>query len=195
MERRELLKMIAILTGGAVIAGDFILEGCKNPLAGPGLTFSEKDISLLDEVAETILPATKSPGAKATKVGQFMTVIVNDCYDEKDQQTFHDGISKLNEASKKMFEEKFIKLSQDKRHDLLLSLDKEAKEYQNKKNNSDKEKAPDHYFTMIKQLTLWGFFTSEIGIKQALSYVPVPGRFDACIDYKKGDKIMVGLMG
>ena len=195
MERRELLKMIAILTGGAVIAGDFILEGCKNPLAGPGLTFSEKDISLLDEVAETILPATKSPGAKATKVGQFMTVIVNDCYDEKDQQTFHDGISKLNEASKKMFEEKFMKLSPDKRHDLLLSLDKEAKEYQNKKNNSDKEKAPDHYFTMIKQLTLFGFFTSEIGIKQALSYVPVPGRFDACIDYKKGDKIMVGLMG
>ena len=148
-------------------------------------------------MAETILPATKSPGAKAAKVGQFMTVIVNDCYDEKDQQTFHEGISKLNEACKKMFEEKFMKLSQDKRHDLLLSLDKEAKEYQNKKNKtSDKEKAAqDHYFTMMKQLTLWGFFTSEIGIKQALSYVPVPGRFDACIDYKKGDKIMVGLMG
>ncbi|MCZ2459027.1 MAG: gluconate 2-dehydrogenase subunit 3 family protein, partial [Chitinophagales bacterium] len=57
------------------------------------------------------------------------------------------------------------------------------------------EEIPPYYFTMMKQLTLWGYFTSEIGMTQALKYVPVPGRFDGCIDYKKGDKIMVGLMG
>jgi hypothetical protein len=41
---------------------------------------------------------------------------------------------------------------------------------------------------MMKQLTMLGFFTSEVGAKQALRYVPVPGRYDGCAPYKKGDK-------
>ena len=86
MNRRELLKMIAVLTGGAVIGGDFLLQGCKNPSAKTGLVFTDDDIAFLNEVAETILPRTSTPGAKDAKVGQFITVIVNDCYEEKDQK-------------------------------------------------------------------------------------------------------------
>lgn len=51
-----------------------------------------------------------------------------------------------------------------------------------------KEVDPPHYFRMMKELTLLGYFTSEIGSKQARRHTPVPGRFDACIPYKKGDK-------
>ena len=85
MDRRELLKMIAVLTGGAVVGAEAFLTGCKNAeTTGSSMAFSEADIPYLDEVAETILPATTTPGAKAAKVGQFMTVIVNDCYDDGD---------------------------------------------------------------------------------------------------------------
>jgi hypothetical protein len=45
-----------------------------------------------------------------------------------------------------------------------------------------------HYFRMMKELTLLGYFTSEIGSTQARRYVPVPGRYEGCIPYKKGDK-------
>ena len=45
-----------------------------------------------------------------------------------------------------------------------------------------------HYFGMMKQLTLWGYFTSKPGATQALRYVAVPGRYEGCIPYKKGDK-------
>ena len=41
---------------------------------------------------------------------------------------------------------------------------------------------------MIKQLTLWGYFSSEIGATQALRYVAIPGKYEGCIPYKKGDK-------
>ena len=47
---------------------------------------------------------------------------------------------------------------------------------------------PTHYFTMIKQLTLWGYFSSEIGATQALRYVAIPGKYEGCVPYKKGDK-------
>ena len=84
--------MIAVLTGGAVVGAEAFLTGCKNTeTTSNALAFSEADIPYLDEVAETILPATSTPGAKAAKVGQFMTVIVNDCYEESDQKASTDS--------------------------------------------------------------------------------------------------------
>ena len=133
MDRRELLKMIALATGGAVIGGEFFLAGCKNKDAGSGLAFSSNDIAFLDEVAETILPKTKTPGAKDAEVGKFMTVMVNDCYDEKEQKIFHEGMKKLNEACSKMHGHDFMKADVAQRTELLTALDKEAKEYMKNK--------------------------------------------------------------
>jgi len=184
MDRRELLKMITVLTGGAFIGGELLLTGCKNEPAMGGAAFNAQDVAFLDEVADTILPPTKSPGAKEAKVGQFMTVMVNDCYTEKDQKVFHEGINKLNEASKKANGKSFLDATPEQRTTFLTALDKEAKDYQ----KSKKKDEPAHYFTMMKQLTLFGYFTSKEGATQALRYKAVPGKYEGCIDYKKGDK-------
>jgi len=208
MDRRELLKMVAALTGGVVIGANSFLTGCNTEdKTGTSLTFSENDIAFLDEVADTILPTTKTPGAKAAKVGQFMTVMVNDCYEEKNQKIFHEGMGKLDDASKKKFSNAFMKITPQERHDLLVQVDQETKDYQKKKAEFDKiqnekeiseksagntefkkEDYPPHYFVMMKQLTLLGYFTSEIGATQALRYVAVPGKYEGCIPYKKGDR-------
>ncbi len=184
MDRRELLKMITVLTGGAFIGGELLLSGCKNEPAMGAATFNDQDAAFLDEVADTILPTTKSPGAKTAKVGTFMTVMVNDCYNEQDQKTFHEGINKLNEASKKANGKSFMESTPEQRTTFLTALDKEAKDFRKTK----KKEESDHYFTMMKQLTLLGYFTSKEGATQALRYVAVPGKYEGCIDYKKGDK-------
>lgn len=184
MDRRELLKMIALLTGGAMIGADVLLTGCspKKP-AKPSL-FTEQDQAFLDEVADTILPDTaKSPGAKAAKVGSFMTVIVDDCYGAIDQKVFKEGIAQLDLACKKMHGTDFIKASAPQRLALLLVLDKAAKDHQ-----ANKGELPSHYFTMMKQLAFFGYFTSEIGATKAMRYVAAPGRFEGSVPYKKGDK-------
>lgn len=184
MERRELLKMIALATGGALIGGELFLSGCKNAPAIGGTTFSEEDITFLDEVGETIIPKTTTPGAKDAAIGSFMTVMVNDCYTKNDQQIFHEGIKKLDDASKKANNASFLKATPEQRTGLLTTLDKEAKEYQKNK----KTEEPPHYFTMMKQLTLLGFFTSQPGSTQALRHIPVPGKYDGAYPYKKGDR-------
>jgi hypothetical protein len=185
MERRELIKRIAVLTGGAFVGAElFMSGGCNSATDAVGAAFTPENIAFLDEVAETILPATGSPGAKAAKVGQFMTVMVNDCYEEKDQKVFKEGMVKLDEACNKAQGASFMKATAEQRTAFLTALDKEAKEYAGKKKPED----PAHYFTMMKQLTLLGFFTSKEGATQALRYVAVPGRYDGCVDYKKGDK-------
>ena len=183
MNRREAISSVALLLGGTIIGAEAFLSGCKTK-SDVGVSFSATDISFLDEVAETILPATSTPGAKAAKVGEFMTVWVKDCYEEKDQKIFMDGMKKLDEASKTKNSKSFMESTPAQRHDLLVALDAEAKEYQKNKKKED----PNHYFRMMKELTLTGFFTSEVGATKALRYVAVPGKYEGCIDYKKGDK-------
>jgi hypothetical protein len=191
MDRRELLKMIAAATGGVVIGGEFFLAGCKNPGAEVGVsnTFTESDIAFLDEVAETIFPKTSTPGAKDAKVGQFMTVMVNDCYEKKDQDAFHAGMKTLNEACKKMHGHDFMNAPPEHRKELLVALDKERGDYQKTKQKED----PSHYFQYFKQLTIMGYFTSKEGRTGATRYEPVPGKYIGDLDYKKGDKIFTNL--
>jgi len=187
MNRRDALSRVALLLGGTVIGGELFLSGCTSAdkKIGQSVDFTADDLAYLDEIAETIIPATDTPGAKEAKVGQFMGVMVKDCYKPNEQKVFLDGMNKLNEASKKKFSGNgFMKITPEQRKELLNELDKEQKAYAKDK----KKDADPHYFTLMKQLTLLGYFTSEPGATKALRYVPVPGRFEACIPYKKGDK-------
>jgi len=182
MNRREALSRVALIMGGTVLGAEAFLSGCTT--GATGLKFSQDDISFLNEIAETILPATDTPGAKEAKVGEFMTVIVKDCYEAKDQTAFMAGMKKLNEASTKASGKTFMQVTAEQRHSLLVDLDKEATAFQ-------KTKKPDetkHYFTMLKELTLWGFFSSEVGATKALRYIAVPGKYEGTVPYKKGDK-------
>jgi len=188
--------------GGAVIGADFFISGCKTTSKKVNDLFTEDHVAFLNEVADTILPTTSSPGAKAADVGHFMAVMVQDCYTPKDQRTFMDGMGKLNDASQKRYNAKFMDLNPQQRTDLLVALDKEQKDYTAKRNKQleadrlnhkgdPKYKAPEipnHYFRMVKELTLLGYFTSEVGATKALRYIAVPGRYDGCVPYKKGDK-------
>lgn len=193
MNRREALSRVSIIMGGTVLGAEAFLSGCTTAKAG--ITFSADDIAFLNEVGEVILPATNTPGAKEAKVGEFMSVMVRDCYNEKNQNIFMDGIRELQfKASKAKIGKSFMEANAQERHDLINAIDKEVKEAavrasdEAKKNPNEKKVASKHYFTMIKELTLTGFFTSEVGATKALRYVAIPGRYEGCVPYKKGDK-------
>lgn len=208
MNRRDLLKQIALLTGGAVIGGELFLTGCKTG-AKADAGFTAANISLLDEIGETIIPATSTPGAKAAQVGEFMKVMVTDCYTQRQQDAFVSGIGELDEACKKVNSKGFVECTPEQRKAFLVSLEKEAKEFNTKRDEADKplreehkkknealawkdqkdfEGAPSHYYTMMKQLTLLGFFTSKTGMTETLRHVPIPGKYDGNLAYNKGDK-------
>lgn len=184
MNRREAVSRVALLLGGAVIGADFFISGCKSGPEKAKELFQQEDISFMDEVGDTILPTTSTPGAKAAGVGKFMVVMVRDCYKSEDQKIFTDGIAKLNDACKKKNGKKFMECDPKQRTAILIDLDKEQKAYQANK----KKEEPNHYFRMMKELTMLGYFTSEVGATKALRYLPVPGKYDGNYPYKKGDK-------
>ena len=173
MQRREALQLVATLMGGTIVGGDLFLSGCKTPARKEGL-FYDTDVALMDEVGETILPAGVGvPGAKEAGIGEFMKVIVTDCYTPEDQDIFVKGLQALRD-------QKFIDMTPEQRHALLVKLDKETRD------SKPGDKQP--YFRMMKQLTIWGYYSSEAGATKALRYMETPGKIDGNYPYKKGDK-------
>lgn len=183
MDRREAVKYISLIMGGTVVGSAAILSGCKSA-TGTNQNWSEEDLELIAEIADTIIPETDSPGAKEAKVGPFIALMVDDCYEAKDQAEFRKGLGLINEKAMIKYGDKFVKLSAEERTALLNELDKEQKEY----TNSKTPEQATHYFRLMKELTTLGYFSSELGATKARRYTPIPGKYEACIDYKPGEK-------
>ena len=184
MDRRELLKMIVAATGAAMVGLPALVHG-KAPAAGAMAAFSDAEIGTLDEIAETILPRTRTPGAKDAGAGAFMATFVSDCYTARQQATFRAGLADIDKRAGG----RFVSLTPEARTELLRVLDAEAKvrkaDVTETGTPEDGEAMP-HYFTMLKQLAIFGFFTSKVGATGVLQYVAVPGRYDGDLVYTPG---------
>jgi hypothetical protein len=223
INRREAIRRVSALLGGvAFVGGSSLLaavEKADNAVERPPGKFSAQDVAYLDEIAETILPATKTPGAKAAKTGVFMALMVTDCYSPAEQKVFLDGMRKVDEAMRKANNVSFMNATPEQRLAVLTTLDHEQKRVMDAREAADRKRnglspvvggdateakaenvpgapvvvaestgpQPAHYFRMMKELALLGFFTSRIGCTQALRYVEAPGRFDPCLPYTPGE--------
>jgi hypothetical protein len=138
-----------------------------------------------------------------------MALMVTDCYGPDQQKVFREGMRKLDDACKQSKNSAFMAATLQQRLAVLNVLDQEQKRVMDSREAADRRRKglapvpglvisidegndqatdrPAHYFRMIKELTLLGYFTSEIGCKQAMRYVEAPGRFDPCIPYTAGD--------
>ncbi len=188
--REAILRVSAVLGGVAIVGQSAMLAGCA---AGPAngtratssnLLFKKSEIVLLGEIADTILPETSTPGAKAAGVGPFIAMMVTDTYYENDQQIFREGLNSLQAQCLRSYGAHFQIVTAAQRLTLVENLDAEQHLYM----QTSEEGAPAHYFRMLKELTLLGYFTSEIGYTQAMRYVETPGRFEPCVPYAPGEK-------
>lgn len=200
VDRREAIRRVSALLGGiALVSETALLDACSRDRsagrAAAATSFPPDDVALLDEVGDTILPETSTPGAKAAQCGAFMALMVTDTYSDRDQQVFKNGLQQLDTACRQMYKTGFMAVTPTQRLALLDQIDKEQKAYMDDRAAkqaaaTDAAPAPDtppHYFRMIKELTLLGYFTSEIGYTKAMRYVEAPGRFDPCAPYKPGE--------
>ena len=241
IDRREALKRVGVMLGGvALVGGTNLLTACEKAGTPAGDTaaatgsgaFTTQDIALLDEVAETILPQTKTPGAKAAKTGAFMALMVTDSYSPADQKIFRDGMKTLNDVTQQAHKVGFMAATPEQRLAVLTQFDREQKRAmdardaavrakrglppvpvtaeagepgkegdayvsdQRQENTAGSrtnaapaitEDSPTHYFRMMKELALLGYFTSEIGYTQAQRYEETPGQWIPCAPYTKGE--------
>ena len=187
LSRREVIRRALIMTGATSVIGSSALfnAACSTSSErGDAIlrqdTFSAEDVAWLDEVAETILPATDTPGAKAAEVGAFIALMVTDCLSPQEQVQFRANMDMVEAQCRRDHGVGFMAATPGQRLSLLQRLDRER--YATRAGDT-------HYFQDLKAYTVLGYFTSEIGYTQAMRYVESPGRFDPCVDHREGERI------
>jgi hypothetical protein len=187
MNRRDALNRVVLLMGG-VLSGPTLMamKQWDNPGAfvpgSVGLTESQK--SVVAQVAEIILPRTDTPGAKDAGVPDFIEMMLNDCYAQPEHTSFKKGVDQLLEAG-------FLNQSEQQRTVTLKGVEQQTKSLmqafnvrQSKMGDNEDKLLMDNqnqglpFWRLMKELTLLGYYTSEVGLNASYQYVPVPGKFE-----------------
>ncbi|MEL6654154.1 MAG: gluconate 2-dehydrogenase subunit 3 family protein, partial [Bacteroidota bacterium] len=183
MNRRDALKALSLATGGALTGAALSWTGCKTE---PTVFrfFKPEDTETLDAIGETILPTTEdSPGAGEIGISEFIDIYAADCLKSSHQDALRAGFAERLQPNLEG-QTDFTDLTPQQQYDLLLALDEEAILY----NENLQPLQPPHYFSILKNIILFGYFSSEAGAKQALRYLPIPGRYEGDFPFQSGDK-------
>lgn len=189
MNRREAIQRTALALGYAISAPALagVLNGCK---AAPDLSykpvfFTEDQARTVAELAEIIIPKTTTPGAKDAGVPGFIDSMLKEVYLKDDQDKFLKGLVQFEEDSKKTFGDVFFECKPEdqvalfkKHHDAAIASvgTGGSTGWWNTGGGADKP-----FVLKVKELTLLGFFTSELGATQVLQYNQVPGPYRGCV--------------
>lgn len=192
MDRRSLLKFIATATGASLVCSPAMAvweeQAPLTTVAQSGL--NDATVALITELCETVLPRTDTPGAKDAGLPTFFIGMMREGYTPEQQKLMEAGFKDVDYRAQSRFNKPFVSLTSEQRTKLASTLDAEALAY-NKGEATEWEGSAfeglPHYFTLYKQLMIFGFFTSKVGGTQVLRHVDIPGDYRD-IEYKKGDK-------
>jgi hypothetical protein len=186
MDRREILKAAGVLLGVAISPScSRALESGEDlnaaPASGELLADAQRIIEVL---ADLIIPETDTPGAIEAGVPQFIHQIVMDWYTAAERTIFLDGLAALDATSRSNWSLSFVELEPAQQAQLLAALEP-VRGPQTQGGDAltaifmpagAAGEVP--FYLKLKELTVLGYYTSEIGSTQEMVYLPVPGRYD-----------------
>ncbi len=182
MERRELLKMMALTFGASVALPESAFAKLGEPLDASTLKFFTPDQrALVAAISDTIIPKTDTPGALDAGVPQWLELIVQDCLEPADQKIITDGLADVEKKATADFQKSYAKLSTEEQIKLLTALEQESKKSGNIK----------AFIRQFKELVKFTYVNSEVGGTQALEWILVPARWEPAMELKPGMKVYV----
>lgn len=184
IDRREALKRVALLCGGALsaptIAG--VLSGCQtsNSESWSPAVLSGHQNDLVVTLSERIIPATDTGGAEAAHVNRFIDAMLADGFPPEDRDRFLSGLDEVDADAESEHGAAFLECTPDQQTALMTTWDEAAF---GPDASFDREAPP--FFRTMKELTIFGYYTSEIGASQELRFDPVMGRYEPCVPFEE----------
>lgn len=175
IDRKEAIKRTGLLLGGVIFAPNIlgVLKGCS---AAPGdwdpVLFSGEQARVVTALADVILPADDTPGASDVGVPKFIETMVNEVYNEEQRQQFMDGLNKFTEDYRSELQAEYFDGTDEQRYEFTYHQNELALE---------ESPGGSPFILTFKELTMLGYFTSEVGATQVLRYEAVPGVYEGCI--------------
>ena len=186
LNRREAIRQVALLMGGAVSAPAIlgVLGGCS---AEPGADAEWKPVfltaaqgALVAEVAEIMIPRTQTPGARDVGIPAFIDTMMKDVYPKDEQARFVAGLADFEAQARREHARAFVELEPAQRAAMVKQVHDLAVEAERQPVLPAGERGRPFILTM-KELTLLGYFTSEPGATQLSQHRAAPGAHHACV--------------
>ena len=147
-----------------------ILQGTRRVLD------AQQDATLL-VMTDLILPATDTPGAKDVGVNAFIDLLLAEWLDPEDRDRFLKGLSDVDARARAAFGKDFLQGTPEQQTTLLVALDDEAARW---KASPEATRGPEPFYRNLKWVTLFAYFTSEVGAEKEEHYAIIPGRYVPC---------------
>ena len=190
MNRRDALR---VLTAGTVLPALapelFAFYRQAHPDSAYALrALSPHENDTVVAMIDQILPSTDTPGAKVARVNEFIDVILTEWANEGERRSFLDGLADVDRQSNALFGKDFAAATPDQQLVLLRSMDEAAAVARSRQKDRPPFWEPEgrdtqmqaDFFTVIKNMTLHGYYTSEIGFTQELKLQVIPGAQHGC---------------
>ncbi|MET4082112.1 hypothetical protein ABIB40_002068 [Pedobacter sp. UYP30] len=186
MNRRKAIKNILALglVGGAGYAGFRAFELHKEANMA---SFRAKE-TLIADLADTIIPETDTPGAKAAKVEVFIISVLSNCTSNVEQNLFVEGLEDLERYCNGNFNKSFSACSPQQRVSVLTHVEKSELYNSALLNKINNKFFGVPFFAKLKELSIQGYCNSSLGASKGLAYDFIPGHFAACIPLKPNQK-------
>jgi hypothetical protein len=186
MQRRRALQLIGALAGvpALPVLGRFsesellalgariheqLEGGSHEPRALTRAQYKEVEVA-----AEQIIPRTHTPGATDARVADFIDTMLAEWYTLPERDRFIAGLVDLDARAMQAHGHAFADISSSARVALLTAIDDEVTALRRANTQAGNE----HWFATLKFLTVWGYYTSRVGMMEELRTNVMPGRYD-----------------
>jgi hypothetical protein len=196
MQRREALRIL--MAGGVLPALSpdvFAFFQEAHPASSYSLrTLTPHQNDTVVAMIDQILPATDTPGAKAARVNEFIDVILTEWATEDERKNFLSGLADVDKQSNSLFAKDFAAASAEQQLALLRSMDEAASIARSVRKDRPPFWEPEgrdtqlqgDFFSVFKNMTVHGYYTSEIGFTQELKLQIIPGAQHGCTQLAPG---------
>jgi hypothetical protein len=186
MNRRKAIGRIILIGGGTAAA----YSGLKwyELKKAPDLDYLAHRKELLAALAEAIIPATDTPGAREAGVHEYIALVIRDCTAVKSQNKFIDGLKELEHYCDAQYNCGFEQCTELQKHQVLTYFEEKGKSARGILGKVQNYVIGPSFFSILKFYTTEGYCTSEPGATRGLAYVPIPGKFQGCIPLQHGQK-------
>lgn len=140
-------------------------------------------------MADLIIPATETPGAKDVRVNQFIDHILDEWFTDEERARFLAGLDEVDVRTQNLFQKTFVEASPGQQAEILRYFGDEIAAAAEAVANDPRPyrgaipEPRDNFYLMFRKLTLTGYFTSEVGFTQQLHEEIIPGRYDSCVPF------------
>lgn len=186
MKRRQAIGRILLagIGGGLAFSGYKWYDWNKTP----DIESLQSYRKLVASLAGTILPPGDSPGAREAGVGDFIIVMVRDCTDRMSANKFIDGLKELDHYTRNQYGRPYEECTVQQQTAVLHHFEEKGKPFKGIIGKAQNKYLGRSFFTTLKEYTVKGYCTSELGAGKGLAYLPIPGSYHGCIPLAPGQK-------